>query len=108
MGLYEGIHSTKELSKMSIEKPTTEAGRFVTVMKQYNPNGKPTLEKENLFMFGSIALVTTNNISMVLIYNRFNDQLFPMLTVSRDLDSIALTLFNELSMNKGYEYSEGL
>jgi len=89
---------------MSITIAKTNAGQFIKTMKEYNNNAKPILEKENLFFMGSIALLKTNSIAMVLIYNKFTEHLFPLVTVSRCKELIAVTLYDQLALHKGLIY----
>lgn len=65
---------------MSIQIAKTQAGQFIKTMKEYNGNANPKLLKENLTPLGSIALVRTDNIAMILRYNRYCGELSPFVT----------------------------
>jgi len=80
--------------------PKTEAGQFLKTMKEFNLEANPKCLKENFFYLGSIALLTTNNIIMILIANRITDSLYPMLTMGIAFEYSVTTFYDQLRLLK--------
>lgn len=83
-----------------INLPKTEAGQFLKTMKEFNEEAKPKCLKENFFYLGSIALLRTNSIIMILIANRITQTLYPMLTMNINFEYCVTVFYDQLRLLK--------